>query len=403
VVTMPVKTLKVPYHQQDLSYFCGAAAVQMVLRGLGTSLLGQHSLYNQNHAYKTVDPGAGWASPPDGVTSTLEHRKPATFATTIALAAADSADAISRKIVWAIQHHDLASVALVDGDDHWVVVHGYDVTDDPQTSDDTSYSINSFDIRDPWPPASGLDKPPVPPHKTKDGCGTGEDRGLAPHHVTFVEWRDHYMTGVPSGYWQGKFIAVCDPDPPPTLPGEAHPPANEHDGEDIISPGRAAAGAVAGLKSHGLYERQDWASILRSTKPGRPLLVQRLDRLDRYYYIVPFLRGRVSTSAFALVDAKRGDYRQCAALSAPKAVRFPDPQESLRRSIGKKYELPDRQGILVVRPQSVSMLPVLVWRTCVESLSPYYPFHVVTVGDHRLYIRIDGEIFTALHDAGPGF
>ena len=38
-----------------------------------------------------------------------------------------------------------------------------------------------------------------------------------------------------------------------------------------------------------------------------------------------------------------------------------------------------------------------------ESLSPYYPFHMIIIGDHRLYIRSDGKVFTELHDAGPGF
>ena len=67
------------------------------------------------------------------------------------------------------------------------------------------------------------------------------------------------------------------------------------------------------------------------------------------------------------------------------------------------YALPDQRGSLLVRPRAATIYPLLVWKPCVESLSPYYPFHMIIVGDHRLYIRSDGKVFTELHDAGPGF
>jgi hypothetical protein len=37
-----------------------------------------------------------------------------------------------------------------------------------------------------------------------------------------------------------------------------------------------------------------------------------------------------------------------------------------------------------------------VWRPCRESLSPFYPFKLVSYGAHRLYLRSDGQIFTRL-------
>ena len=77
-------------------FFCGAAAAQMVLRGLGAPLFKQEPLYGQNHSYPTIDPASGWASPPDGLTATLERNKPSTVAATFALGVADSADAISQ-------------------------------------------------------------------------------------------------------------------------------------------------------------------------------------------------------------------------------------------------------------------------------------------------------------------
>jgi len=39
-------------------------------------------------------------------------------------------------------------------------------------------------------------------------------------------------------------------------------------------------------------------------------------------------------------------------------------------------------------------LSELVWKPCMESLSPFFPFHMFTVGAHGIYVRTDGVIFT---------
>jgi hypothetical protein len=45
----------------------------------------------------------------------------------------------------------------------------------------------------------------------------------------------------------------------------------------------------------------------------------------------------------------------------------------------------------------------LVWRPCAESLSPYWPFyrfdaHLPNGRPITIYVRIDGEVFTELHE-----
>lgn len=399
--------LDVPYHQQETNFFCGAAAAQMVLLSLGSlppGKLSQRFFYDQAHNYPTIDPKSHWATSPDGLTHTLETNKPASSTISFALSAADSADAISRKIVWSIHHHKLAAIALVQGDDHWLVVHGFDATADPQGPDDAGFAIRAFDVRDPVPPSDELNLPPIPPHGVVDGCGSGAGRGQAPQHVTYVEWLDSYMTGVPSGFWQSKFLAVADTDNVPVRPGRIQLGPPTHDGKSIITPGAAAESARAGLRSFGLFDRKDWAGVLRGTVPGDPVLVQRLDRLDRYYYIVPFVRGRTRATAFATVDATQGGYRQCAGVSVPQLIApRTTPTALLKRHVGQSYQLPGERGALFVRRTAATVYPLLVWKPCVESLSPYYPFHMIIIGDHRLYIRTDGRVFTELHDAGPGF
>jgi hypothetical protein len=201
---------------------------------------------------------------------------------------------------------------------------------------------------------------------------------------------------VPGGFWTGKFLAVCDPEPPP-LPGGPRPPAPDRpSSNDILRPEVAAKLAVAGLKEYGLYERKDWGRALRQAEAQRGLLVQRLDRLDSYYFLVPF-RGPRGTVALASVDGRWGDYQQSVLLPKPRGEFFGiGPKEALKLVAGKRIELGRDRGRLLVREQALCMYPHLVWRPCRESLSPYYPFYMFTVGRRQLYVRVDGAIFTSL-------
>src|SRR5215212_6959252 len=212
----------VTYHQQDTSWFCGAAAAQMVLDSIGAGLLKQDQLFNNNNSPNVAE--NGWYSPPDGLAMSMQNSSPPAFADFFDLVALPSEEAISRKICWAIHHHGIAPIALVFGDGHWIVVTGYTASQAPTSSTDTSYNIESFDIHNPFPPAPGS----PPPHNNGiDNCGTGGNRGIANENVVYQDpsggaspnyWRSTYMTGVPYGYWGGKFIAICDADPAADTP-----------------------------------------------------------------------------------------------------------------------------------------------------------------------------------------
>ena len=111
---------------------------------------------------------------------------------------------------------------MVFGSAHWIVVRGYTASAAPADYSDMSYTIDSFDVNNPEPPTPGGSNPslaPPPPHTDgTDGCGTGGSRGLANENISYSTWQSTYMTGIPGGYWGGKFVAVADPAPAPTLP-----------------------------------------------------------------------------------------------------------------------------------------------------------------------------------------
>jgi hypothetical protein len=393
---MTIQDLGVQYHQQDTDYYCGAACAQMALESIGTGILDQVGLYADNHSHSLLDPG--WASGPDGLTWTMNDRKPGSFANYFVLFSLADEEAISRKIIWTIHHYGVAPIALVYGWAHWIVIRGYDASAAPATWDDTSYSINGFYVNNPWPPTP-MPGPP-PPHAGGDACGGGGDRGIADEHLSYATWQSTYMTGVPGGYWSGRFLAVCDPEPPPRGHGRRAPTERQFDGTQIIESGQAAELTMGALKRHGLLEQPSWREALEGAGPGRPQLVQRLDHVDSYYYIVPIGPSDDAVTAFAAVDARFGDYQQAAVLPDRRSnhLDFLERERSIEILADRRVELPHLAGELVLRPDLFCEYPILVWKPCRESLSPFYPFRMVTVGSHHVYIRSDGAVFTSLHE-----
>lgn len=391
------ENLAVQMHQQDTDYYCGAACAQMVLETIGAGLLDQDDLYADNHSHSTLD--AGWFTGPDGLQWTLMDRRPPAFTNYFALYALDSEDLISRKLCWTIHHYQVSPVALVYGWAHWIVVRGYTASAHPSSSADNSYTIDALDINNPWPPSPSFYTPglaPPPPHNLADGCGTGGDRGLANEHLTYTTWQSTYMTGVPGGHWSGKFVAVCDPEPPAQRGGPLREAPIRRGKGNLLASSTVAEFAVAGLKQYGLFERTDWKAALSKAKEQPGVLVQRLDRIDSYYALVPFETNK-SVVAFAAVDGRWGDYMQSVLLPKPqKAGARLTLEQAFKLIVGKRVDLGGRKGRLLVRKEAVCMYPHLVWRPCLESLSPYYPFYMFTVGNDRIYVRIDGAVFSSL-------
>jgi hypothetical protein len=246
---------------------------------------------------------------------------------------------------------------------------------------------------------------PPPPHSGADGCGSGGERGGADEHIAYTTWQTDYMTGVPGGHWAGKFLAVCDPDPPPTRPGLFREVLMQPlAGDRIIDANLAVAQANEGLRVHGLLNRDNYRAALQAGQPGIPVLVQRLDRLDSFYSIVPITEPTGAIPLVVAVNARTGIYLQSAVRNIGQGSVFAliERNAANRLVVGHAIQLPEPLGRLLVRPEAVCHYPTLVWKPCRESLSPFFPFHLFTVGNHPIYVRSDGAVFTALHDAYQG-
>jgi hypothetical protein len=386
------KVLPVNYHQQDEKGYCGAACAQMVLHTMGAGLLAQSGLFTDNRQHSAIV-GNDWATAPDGLEWTLNNRRPSNFGEPLMLCALDTEDTLSRRICWTIHQHQTAPpIALIRGGIHWIVVSGYTASAHPTSSSDNSYVIQAFEISNPFPNAPG--SAGVPPHQSADGCGTSISRGAAIEHISYARWQFDYMTAVPA--WNGKFIAMCNVEAPSIPDEQLRFDRAGPRGGDLLSPHAAASFAVAGLKKYGLFERQGWAGALTGARPAGAVLVERLDLPDSYYWLVPF-RSQGRTVAIASVDGRSGDYLQAALLPEGRDSSVTiGSEDALKLVVGKTFELGNNRERLIVRKEALTIYRNLVWRPCLESLSPNYPFFVLNAGGHRLYVRVDGEIFTSL-------
>lgn len=414
------KNLQVDYHQQDEGFYCGAACAQMVLNSIGAGLLGQVGLYADNHNHSRDESHLTdafgnpivWATAPDGLDWTLDDREPGGFI--FVQYTLSSEDAISRKICWTIEHYEVAPCALVMGAMHWIVVRGMNVSKAPTSSTDTGYTINSFRINDPWPPVPSSNywaqpgqppppPPPPPPHNVGDGCGTRGNRGIADQFITYNQWKNNFMTGADyhaQGHWQNKFVAVCDPDPPAMYRGPSIPRIRRFDGTRLINRDEVFQLAMETIKKRELPEDKPWVQSLKDVRPANAVLVQRLDRIDEYYYFVPLVSRRRAATAALIFDARFGDFQQ--AISFPKPERsiinVPTNRAILKKVVDKSFMLEKYRGYLPVRKEAATVLSTWVWKPCLESLSPFWPFKMVVSGAHILYVRIDGQVFTTLHE-----
>jgi hypothetical protein len=213
------------------------------------------------------------------------------------------------------------------------------------------------------------------------------------------------MTGIPSGHWAGKFVAVCDPDRPPTdRPTAGIEVKRPFDGVRILDAETAARLSVEALEGEGLLERKPWRLAFDGARPGRPALVQRLDRNDSFYWITPMGGDGEASSLAVAVDARFGDYRQAINTPAGRGLLLPlwSDEEVLEHVTREALDLPGRLGRVRVRPELACVSSHWVWRPCRESLSPWYPFRLVSYGAFRFYVRSDGRVFSRLTSGGRG-
>jgi hypothetical protein len=182
----------------------------------------------------------------------------------------------------------------------------------------------------------------------------------------------------------------------------------------LVTADVAQAGARKGFSDYGLLARADWAPHIGGRAVERtPLLVRRLDQLDparSHYYLVPVGVSDDAISAVARVDAVTGKYLEVKPFAprgdkgawGPRTLywltEMSTRQHIARGDVGRSS---NQKRLTVADSSKITVYPTFVWRPCVESASPFYPFRLVSIDGEIRYIRIDGHVFTSLTNLGP--
>lgn len=264
------------YHTQDTGYYCAAACAMMILNEIGVpySQLDQDDLYDDIHSHNAMS--TGWYGDAYGLKWVLNDRRPTGFYFVVHKPTTEAEG--SREIVKTLHNFEVSPAALVFGCAHWLTIPG--VSTDVEPVPGTNYTINGFWLHNP----TTTPNTPPPPHDAQDICGTGGVNGTANQYVTYNNWRNNWFTGCNYDHPQGsqQFIAVCDPEQPKIeLPRHA-PRKFYADGRRLISEKDAMEFSATGLKKH-LGKDKRVLEIMNRTRPGRPIPVKRLDRLNQYY------------------------------------------------------------------------------------------------------------------------
>lgn len=404
--------LEFKYHTQDIHNYCGAAVASMILAANNPApiLLDQENLWSAIQENNLKNLPRNWATEPQGLAQTINEQAQAFgLATNYAVNKPTDKEQGSKDILKSLYEFNRPAAALVFKSAHWIVVNGVQTDVEPIPGD--TWNIEGFWVQNPF-----HHRPTdPPPHKIDDLCGTGSSLGDDDQFWTYTddEWL-RYFRGCQYDDSQTKFISVTptiapavmaaqieatevQPSPPPPVVAMAP----TQDGLKIISPQQAIEFSQIGLRRYNLFQYGFIDRALKNAVPGKPTLVNETDQLNAYYYLVPYEVGK-AVIVHTKVDARFGGFRGLQLLNKPLPNPFLSKDRALKLILGKRFELPDVVGRVILFPGIVSVAPMLVWRPCLESMSPYLPFYQINVGPHVIYIRVDGEVFTKLTPAAFG-
>jgi hypothetical protein len=393
----------VTHRRQETLYYCGPATGEMVLRALGVASPAIPPSW-QEQLWTFVTTNTGATRPPSAPSTDEAPAFPQQkcewcdgwecWSTTPAVLQQllNTSQAVASYSVTTHQLEEDATavlldtldagfpgVALVYGWQHWLVVDGY--RHSPRAKAVVGgRRLNGLYIRDP-------------------------EVSARRHYIAWSRWRDEYLSFVACGVYRDSFLVMPAvpagmPPPPPAPPPLPPHPISAGGGSNIEESNMLkpllTTDTVARHAMTALTELQDSPLDLamRGARPTETRLVQQINREDSFYYLVSFERdGRHVMQA--MIDGFDGTLLETVGIEKESEAlpRILDAIEAERR-------LKDGAGWFIHREGVVGQHPVLVWKPCRQSKSPFLPFYQFSVGNRFVYLRVDGTLFDAL-TTGP--
>ncbi|MDB5071621.1 MAG: hypothetical protein JWM87_2732 [Candidatus Eremiobacteraeota bacterium] len=373
------------HYQDDPDAYCGAASLMMSLGAAepGAPLVQQESSYPFMHDYSD-----GWLVSPPGLALGFGTFKTASLDATFQPCYTTDAAGMASLVVAALSHADaIPPVVCMTTHEHWSVPVAVETDVEP---------TQPFRVKTIWVNVpSGLPQSPklpgIPPHQRGDACTTQ----LTPAMKPWRGWLESVIpiTALPAaGRCAGVFsdrLAPVGPIITDLLPARWTVRNLRMDERRLITASEAQDAAVSAAVEF------DLAPSEAGLTPDTAHLVQRLDRTDSYYYLVTIRRGSEKTLlGTARIDAWDGgllevsfDERDAGTV----ADRDLFSERLYRNVIDTQLENTTR-----LVPRGVSFSPVLAWRACAESFSPFHPFYQLTVGGRVLFLDQGGTVYARL-------
>ena len=379
--------LTVFFHLQDSDEYCGAACAQMVLDSspINRGILPQNQLYTESQN-NSVEP-AIWFSPPDGLKYVMNHNDSRGFGFFSLVDTPTDNDVRTTQIINTINLYKVAPIVLINNGLHWVVVYGYEVDPEAEPRQIKLYVNNPY-----------YDSGKIVMHTSGgDACPNNPLARITDSEVPYDIWIRDYLTKASFGSvdnWNGKYVAICDPAPVEKKILKPFAFKKYTEGNQLINPYQAKEFAMKAIKKHNLFTNKMSVKYLKKLIPGEPKLVKRIDRKNDYYYIVPIQDVAKNIRAMINIDARFGTLREA---GTGQNIQHPLQFKALshvkiKKAIGDKINL--KKGVTKIYKEAISNYPMLVWRPCLQSFSPFWPFHLVSLGNQKIFISLDGKVFT---------
>jgi len=338
---------------------CGPACCSMVLSSL-------------------VRPNQSYPGEPDLANIVGRYTTPLAYGNPIGLAMAleayasrnfdarglDSPCDASATVAAALATYGVAVPVMVYGCCHWVAVSG--VETDNQIGGKKDYAIQAISFFNPADTS-------CPNHKGPE------------NHATYREWVDTYLLGCST--FRNMFNVVVDS----RLPAQSCPrslrASLRASSRRLIDAGNAYEAACRGLSQYGIVHRDG--------HEPRALLVQRIDRQDEYYYLVPLSAPDEST-IIVRVDALDGAY--LGALLRCDGFDYVSPREFFEQLVMEERLIEFLDLPTNLRAETFTVHPCLVWKPCVQSRSPYQPLYQLNRGGTLNYFDGSRTFYSEIKD-----
>ena len=146
-----------------------------------------------------------------------------------------------------------------------------------------------------------------------------------------------------------------------------------------------------------IFKESRLSFAFKAAQPRTSTLVQRIDLKDSFYFIVSFQESAGREAARIIIDAFDGTLIEASGII--DASDSFDSWVSQGEALDRMLAVREASKVMLdvpFRREFIGVHPVLVWRPCRQSLSPFQPFYQFSVGGALVYLRTDGVLFDRL-------